>query len=98
MPALLSFLYSFSFYLSIAAQQCSNGDIRLTGGTITMNSDAYYLAGGIQVCENSQWSTVCHNGWSSDDATVTCRQLGLMYTGSKSWRSIKRLNKLYFDM
>ena len=55
---------------------CTYGDVRLAGG-----SNQY--EGRVEVCINEQWGTVCHDGWSSVDATVVCKQLGYAYTGSE---------------
>ena len=40
--------------------------------------------GRVEVKCGSQWGTVCHNGWSSIDARVVCRQLGLSYGNARS--------------
>ena len=52
---------------------CSDGDIRLEGGTVGEIS----TSGNIQVCYTGQWGTVCDTDedWDEVDATVACRQL-----------------------
>ena len=49
--------------------KCTDGDVRLANGT-----DQY--EGRVEVCSNATWHTVCENGWSNEDAEVTCRNLG----------------------
>ena len=53
---------------------CTEGDVRLLEGTT-------HLEGRVSVCKNNIWGTVCDNGWSTNDATVVCRQLGLSVAG-----------------
>ena len=50
---------------------CTDGAIRLSGGR-----DQY--EGRVEVCSNGLWGTVSNYGWDSNDATVACRQLGLL--------------------
>ena len=52
-------------------RNCTNGTIRLSGGR-----DQY--EGRVEVCSNGLWGTVSRSGWDSNDATVACRQLGLL--------------------
>ena len=49
--------------------QCTNDDIRLTGG-------ANEAAGRLEFCHNDQWGAVCHDRWNVNAASVVCRQLG----------------------
>ena len=63
---------------------CLDGDIRLEGGN--------QLEGRVEICHNRAWGTVCDNGFSSEDATVVCNQLGLPYDGNiETLKEIKYL-------
>ena len=53
---------------------CSNGEVRLVGGSSPHE-------GRVEVCVNEVWGTVCSNSWSTDDANVVCGQLGYLPIG-----------------
>ena len=61
-------------YKSTAALSCTHGTLRLVGGQSANE-------GRVEICINGVWGTVCHSGWSSNDATVVCRQLGFSGSG-----------------
>lgn len=54
---------------------CNNTDLRLVGG----NNER---EGRIEICFNETWGTVCDNFWSTNDASVACRQLGFSKIGN----------------
>ena len=56
------------------AAPCTQGDIRLVGGTSV-------LEGRVEVCYNNQWGTVCDDAFGVPDAIVVCRQLGFSTIG-----------------
>ena len=55
------------------ANRCHSDDneIRLSNGTKLNN-----VSGRVEVCLDGLWGTVCDNGWTRNDATTVCRQLG----------------------
>ena len=55
---------------------CTNGDVRLVGGSNPME-------GRVEICYYNQWGTICDDSWDSTDAGVICGQLGHSSTGKK---------------
>ena len=69
-------------YFIVAAKECEEKDLRMTGGIVTRNGDTYHISGGFEMCVDGLWTTICLQMWSDSSATVACRQLGLYYSGS----------------
>ena len=61
--------------LLFTVASCTNGDIRLRGGTNRYE-------GRVEICNNNAWGTVCDDSWSTFDARVACRQLGFSSIGT----------------
>jgi hypothetical protein len=59
--------------ISCTGTICTQGDIRLQGGTATR--------GRVEVCNNNLWGTVCDRLWNENNTVVACRQLGLATAG-----------------
>ena len=60
---------------TVIATTCSNGEIRLVGGSIARE-------GQVEVCVSGRWGTVCDDLWSSADARIVCRQMGFSSSGT----------------
>ena len=64
-------------FASISPALCSNGDIRLRGGSNSRE-------GRVEICDNNAWGTVCDDAWGVPDANVACGQLGFSRFGIRT--------------
>ena len=56
--------------LDTAVIDCIHNAVQLVGGSSPTE-------GRVEICQNGEWGTVCHNNWDSHDALVVCRELKL---------------------
>jgi len=54
--------------LSTANGNCTDGTLRLAGGTNSWE-------GRVEICINNAWGTVCDNSFGTPEAQVVCAQL-----------------------
>ena len=65
-------LYTYScstWMVSLFADDCGDGDIRLVNGESEME-------GRVEICSGQRWGTVCDSQWTDNHTAVVCRQLG----------------------
>ena len=65
------FVSFFTVAISTPFAQCTDGELRLMNGTNISE-------GRVEICINRAWGSVCDQGFTKEDATVVCRQLGLL--------------------
>lgn len=80
------FVVSSLIDTTVPLGNCSDGDVRLVGGTVANE-------GRVEVCTNQVWASVCYStygnyggslrnsNWDAIEAKVVCRQLGYLEQG-----------------
>ena len=63
--------------VTAAEPVCTDNEIKLVGGRTQVE-------GRLELCVSGQWSTVCNQQWSAQNAAVVCRQLQFDPTGTTS--------------
>ena len=84
---------SLILYTASIAIQCSpdlDGEVRLVNGTTLQE-------GRLEICINSNWSTVCDDMWGNADARVVCRQLGYNENGKSALNSSETSLAIYYS-
>ena len=59
----------------MAVANCTDGEVRLVDGPSTNK-------GRLEVCHNQAWTTVCNNGFGTEESRVVCGQLGFQRYGN----------------
>lgn len=57
---------------------CSDGNVHLVNGT--------NRSGGVEVCYNNSYGSVCDTDWDIINAGVVCRQLGFTFSSKNCMR------------
>ena len=60
--------------------ECVESELELTNVSASNDGSGSYL----RVCVNGIWSAICGDRWGIADATVACRQLGIIEISSKN--------------
>ena len=60
--------------LSPGEDGCRDGEVRLMNASFPSSYE-----GRVEICFSGVWGTICSDGWDSREATVVCRQLGILH-------------------
>ena len=75
--------------LLVCAEVCdTEGDIRLVNGSNKFE-------GRVEYCNDSEWKSVCNNGFFNEEIIVACRQIG--FSGEFN-RKFNNSNQCFLDI
>ena len=74
----------FSTGISTPNGNCSDGELRLAGGSDNVVQGT--REGRVEICINNAWGTVCRTLFGNPDAQVACHELGGFYREGKADR------------
>ena len=73
-------MYNTSVDISVEAEECEDGEIRLA--SYTDNHVQFTRHGALQICINRAWGGVCSDIYFGDtEMAVVCREMGFSNKG-----------------
>ena len=82
----------FSTAVSTPSGNCSDGDLRLVGGSDNLEQGT--REGRIEICINNAWGTVCRTVFGIPDAQVACYELGGFHREGKDRSALEFSNMI----
>ena len=72
----------FSTGISTPNRNCSDGELRLVGGSDNVVQGT--REGRVEICINNAWGTICRTLFGNPDAQVACHELGGFHREGKA--------------
>ena len=63
-----------------------------------MTDGLTHYEGRVEIYSNSEWRTICNDGWDEADARVVCRQLNYLSTSVQVKGTIVATNQIDYAM
>ncbi len=70
-----------AFYTHTYIVTCFEGHVQLITNDDFIDDSFLSPVGRVEICLNGKYGTICGDGWSDEDASVVCRQLGFSSDG-----------------